>query len=416
MSKEKNAKKGETRHPVLKNPIFVTVALTLSLVILFTGVTGIILAVRNARALVSYGGVRIEKSAAAYLATTYKRSFISKYNATDSESFWSGRYSGETSWGELLESETEAYIREVAVGAYLFDRYSTLTRDEKKSIKELASSALVDFGCADRRDFDAKAEKYGFDYGGFVDALTLIYKTEQAQRRIYGDGGSVLSAGGFQSEVERYYGGYVYAKLLFIRTEFEYDIDENGDYRVNENGELATRPLTDAELSERTADIAEIRDAIAALENGTDGQITEQFFDDMLKKYELDDYTLEGYYFSPVDSVTGIPFADATRAFAEGVGAELLEFIYTREVGEFAEIPVSGGVCFVYRGEPAVGAYSSMTYEYFFSDFYSDAANYLYAASLLELSEAVSVKDRYYGEIDITALPYNWEFIIKSGF
>lgn len=78
MSKEKNAKKGETRHPVLKNPIFVTVALTLSLVILFTGVTGIILAVRNARALVSYGGVRIEKSAAAYLATTYKRSFISK--------------------------------------------------------------------------------------------------------------------------------------------------------------------------------------------------------------------------------------------------------------------------------------------------------------------------------------------------
>ena len=33
----------------------------------------------------------------------------------------------------------EEYIRSVAVGAYLFDRYATLTREEKRNIKELAA-------------------------------------------------------------------------------------------------------------------------------------------------------------------------------------------------------------------------------------------------------------------------------------
>ncbi len=416
MSKTKNRIKEKNGHPVLKNPIILTVAITLCAVILLGAVASIVLAVRNSRALVSFGGVRIEKGAAAYLATTYKTAFMSKYDAVEHNDFWQSEYKDGVTYGELLEAETEAYIREIAVGAYLFDRYATLSRDEKRNIRELCASAIVDFGCTDKKDFNSRVAKYGFDYNGFADALTLVYKKEQAQRRIYGDSGSMLATGAFKSEAERYYGSYAFAKLLFIRTEFEYDLDEKGEYRVNENGELVTRPLTAEELAERTADIADIREAVTALQNGTDGQITELYFDVMLEKYDLDDYTTEGYFFSPVDGVTGLPFADATRAFAESMGAELLQFIYDREIGEFAEIAVEGGVCFVYRGQLAAGAYFSRTYEYFFSDFYSDAANYLYAASLYELSPDVKIKDKYYDEIDIVSLPYNWEFIIKSGF
>ena len=411
--KGKNAK--NTR-PVLKNPIFITVAATLALVIILGAVSGILIAVRNSRALISVGGVRIEKSAAAYLATTYKKSFKEKYKAVDHPEFWKSEYENGVTYGELLERETEAYLREVAVGAYLFDRYSSLTRGEKKRIKELAASAIIDFGCADKRDFNERAAEMGFDYDGFVDALTLIYKMEQAQRRIYGDGGSTLASGAFKSEAERYYSGYVFVKLLIIRTEFEYKLDDKGNFTVDENGELEKRELTAEELATRNADIAEIRDAIIALQNGTDGQMTEMFFDTMLAKYDLDDYTRTGYYFSPVDAVTGIPFAEATATFAKQMGTELLEFAYTREIGEFAEIAVDGGVCFVYRGQLTSGAYSSSTHEYFFSDFYSDAANYLYAASLGELADDVVVKPKYYELIDIKALPYNWEFIIRSGF
>ena len=400
----------------MKNPILMTVAITLAFVILLGAVAGIIIGVREARALVSYGGVRIEESAAAYLATTFKTSFKGKYNAVDHPEFWAGEYENGMTYGELLEKETEEYIRSVAVGAYLFDRYATLTREEKRNIKELAASAILDFGFADKKEFNDRAAEYGFDYNGFVDALTLIYKNEQAKRRIYGDGGSVLAAGGFASECEKYYSAYAYAKILIIRTEYEYDVDENGRYTVDNDGNIVTRPLTSEELEQRNADIAEIREAMIALENGTDGQMTEAFLDTMLKKYNIDDYTTTGYYFSPVDGVTGLPFASATQAFVKQMGAEMLEFIYTREIGEFAEITVDGGVCFIYRGQPASGAYSSMTYEYFFEDFYSDAANYLYATAVSEMSAEVTVKDKYYSLIDIVALPYNWELVIRSGF
>ena len=416
----KNTKKGATVSkngcPVLKNPILVTVALTLALVILLGVVAGIIIGVREARALVSYGGVRIEKSAAAYLATTFKTKFKSKYNAVDHPEFWASEYSDGVTYGELLEKETEAYIREITVGAYLFDRYATLTREEKKNIKELAASAILDFGCTDKKDFNERAAKMGFDYNGFLDALILIYKNEQAKVRIYGDGGSVLAAGGFASECEKYYSAYTFAKILVIRTEYEYETDENGKYTVDVNGNLVTRPLTAAESESRNADITEIREAIIALENGTDGQMTEMFFDTMLKKYDIDNYTTEGYYFSPVDGVTGLPFATATQSFVKQMGAEMLEFIYTRQIGEFAELPIDGGICFIYRGQLTSGAYSSMTHEYFFEDFYSDAADYLYATSLNELAPEVSVKEKYRTLIDIVALPYNWEFVIKSGF
>jgi hypothetical protein len=254
----------------------------------------------------------------------------------------------------------------------------------------------------------------GFDYKGFSAALTLLYKKQQAQRRIFGDGGSTLSFAAYRSECEKYYSHYTYAKLLIIRTEFEYEVDKNGNYLVDEQGNLAKRPLTDEEYAERIADIEEVVAAMDAKANGTTGQITEEFFDIMLAKYDLDEYTTEGYFFSPVDSVSGLPFASSTEAFVKGMGEDLLEFIYTLDIGEFAKTSVEGGVCFVYRGNLVAGAYSSGVYEYFFSDFYSDAADYLYLTTLTGLIDEVDVKDKYYEHVDVVALPYNYEFVIRS--
>ena len=414
MSKDKKQKKSGKISRWLKNPIILTVAITLIAVILFGSVTGIIIAVRNHRAIITVGGVRIEKSTAAYLATSYKNTFMQKYKATDTASFWDGEYQDGKTYGELLREETEAYIREVAVGAYLFDRYAVLTTEEKKRLRSAAESAIQDFGCKDVAEFNDRAEKMGFDYKGFSAALTLLYKRQQAQRRIFGDGGSTLAYAAYQSECEKYYSHYTYAKLLIIRTEFEYQLDKNGNYIVDEEGNLAKRPLTDEEYAERLADIGEVVDAMDAKINGTTDRITEEFFDIMLAKYNLDEYTTEGYFFSPVDSVSGVPFASSTAAFVDGMGEELLEFIYTLDVGEFAKTEVDGGVCFVYRGNLIAGAYASDTYEYFFSDFYSDAADYLYLTTLTGLIDTVTVKDKYYDSVDIVALPYNYEFVIRS--
>ena len=414
MSKNKKRKKLGEAFPLIKNPIILTVAITLIAVILFGSVTGIIIAVRNHRAIITVGGVRVEKSTAAYLATSYKTTFMQKYKANDTQAFWDSEYKDGKTYGQLLFEETEAYIREVAVGAYLFDRYAVLTTEEKKKLKEVAKSAIQDFGCKDVAEFNDRAEAMGFDYKGFSAALTLLYKRQQAQRRIFGDSGSTLKYAAYQSECEKYYAHYTYAKLLIIRTEFEYQVDKNGKYIVDEEGNLAKRPLTDEEYAERIADIEEIVDAMDAKINGTNNQITEEFFDIMLAKYDLDEYTTEGYFFSPVDGVSGVPFASSTAAFVDGMGEDLLELIYTLDIGEFAKTEVEGGVCFVYRGNLIAGAYSSDTYEYFFSDFYSDAADYLYLTTLTGLIDTVRVKHTFYDKVNIITLPYNYEFVIRS--
>ena len=116
MSKNKKRKKLGEAFPLIKNPIILTVAITLIAVILFGSVTGIIIAVRNHRAIITVGGVRIEKSTAAYLATSYKTTFMQKYKANDTQTFWDSEYKDGKTYGQLLFEETEAYIREVAVG------------------------------------------------------------------------------------------------------------------------------------------------------------------------------------------------------------------------------------------------------------------------------------------------------------
>ena len=414
MSKDKKKKEARKCPRWLKNPIILTVAITLIAVILFGSVTGIIVAVRNERSLVTLGSVRIEKSTAAYLATSYKSTFMQKYKANDTVTFWESEYQDGKTYGRLLEEETEAYIREVAVGAYLFDRYAVLTTDERQKLKDTAANAVQRFGCKDVAEFNRRTKNMGFDFEGFSSALILLYKRQEAQRRIFGDGGTTLKLPAYQGECEKYYSHYTYAKLLVIRTEFEYATNQNGSPVYNNAGDRVTRPLTDEEYAERVADIAEIRDAIEAKKNGTNNQMTEEFFDIMLAKYEIDEYTTTGRFFSPVDSVTGMPFADATAAFADEVGEELLEFIYTREIGEFAEIEIEGGICFVYRGDLIAGAYSSQTYELMFKDFYSDAADYLYLTTLTSLINTVTVKDKYRELVDIVDLPYNYEFVIRS--
>ena len=137
------------------NPLFLTVVITVALALLFGAVMGIILAVRNARAVVSYGGVRMDKGVASYLAATYKDIYIKKLidnqiYAYDHEEFWKEEYEEGVTFGELLRSETENYIRSVAVGAYLFDRYSTLSREEKKNIRDAAEAVLSDKAGGDR--------------------------------------------------------------------------------------------------------------------------------------------------------------------------------------------------------------------------------------------------------------------------
>lgn len=395
------------------NPLFLTVVITVALALLFGAVMGIILAVRNARAVVSYGGVRMDKGAASYLAATYKDIYIKKLidnqiYAYDHEEFWEEEYEEGVTFGELLRSETENYIRSVAVGAYLFDRYSTLSREEKKNIRDAAEAVLSDKAGGDRKKFNEAAEAMGFDYSDFLRASELLYKAKQAKTLIYGNRGSVLESGAFPAECEKYMSTFSYVQLLFIRTEYEYETDGEGNYLRNPDGSLKRRELTAEELEERLADVEEVRRAIDAYENDSDNQMSPESFMSFLEKYPYDDYATTGYYLSVYSSYT--------YGFSEAVDLELTLELLDMEVGEYAEFDTEYGICFARCAEAEKNAYKQDSLSVFFSDFYSDAADYLYEEACLELMPEVTVKDRYAEIIDPVKTEANGEFVIPALF
>ena len=90
---------------------------------------------------------------------------------------------------------------------------------------------------------------------------------------------------------------------------------------------------------------------------------------------------------------------------------EVVEAVYSTPKGTYTEVETQWGVCFVYRDEPTPRAYVLPSMDRFFTDFYRDAANYLFHRELSAYSEEVKVDDTYSEEYN--NLPYNFNLVIR---
>jgi hypothetical protein len=84
------------------------------------------------------------------------------------------------------------------------------------------------------------------------------------------------------------------------------------------------------------------------------------------------------------------------------------------KIGEYrmVECPAIGGVCFIYKGDVVAGAYASESNP-FFTDFYSDAADYLFPKTLKDLMADVTFKKGFDPDA-IISQPRNNKYYIKS--
>ena len=393
-------------------PLRVLIIVFLSLVLCFGAVFGIIAAVRNAKAVMKYGSVYLSEGVASYLAATYKTSFIKGLgiDVYDSPEFWEREFRDGVSYGELLREETESYIRQVVAGTYLFDRYTSLTRDEKKAIKRAAEEKLDYLYNSDKNAFNESAGSMGFDYSDFEEATEMLYKYSRARSAIYGSEGEVLSSSAaYYGQCDRYYEKYSHVKLLFIRTETEYVTDENGN-RVTENGKDKTEPLNSADRAQRLADISAIATAIEALKTGENMQMTPLLFDTYLEKYSYDDeFDKGGYYFAPDSAYTAL-YLNNPEGITDykAIAKTALEM----EEGEYAKVQYNDGICYIYKYEREERAYTISRYSEFFEDFYSLAADYLYYENLKVIASEVDVREKFYN-IDPALIPKNAYVIAK---
>ena len=363
-----------------KNRLFIIIiAAVLGAILLFGIVFGTIALVTELTAVVSYNGVTLTEGVASYLASTFKASYKPKD-------------------GESLEDATERYIRAVVTAASLYDRHARLS-DEDNSWIETNVREVLDYKAGnDKAAFNAAAAEMGFTYDDFVVATRLIYKASRAKDVIYGAEGTKLA---YQSNVnlcEDYLATYAHVKIIFIRTKDRFAIDENGNRIPGEGGDDMLIPLDPAEIEARLSDIAEIEALMAAANKGEGVQMSLTTFDSYYKKYNDDPANSEnGYYFHQNSSFTAEYYEEYPN---------LMEKIFNMKIGEWGTSTDGDTVCAIYRYGPIPYDYLNAEMEPFFTDFYADSADYLFAKSLDTLAKEVNVKDSY-REINVAALKKN---------
>lgn len=361
----------------------------LALVLILGIVLGTVAIVAEARAVVSYEGVRIERGVASCLAATYKA-----MRTAESD--------------EATERAVERYIRRLAVAASLFDRISSLDAEDKEWIENNCAEVLDFHAERDPDKFDSLAEPMGFDYSDFLDATELIYKASAAITEIYGVGGAKLSYSENAYLVREYFETYTHVKILFVRTEDKLVHDTEGNLVPDGEGGYKTIALTDEERAAVLLDVGEITTLINNANSGTGAEMSLETFNSYYEKYNEEPAHAEGGYYLHESSAF-------TAYLAENMGyPTLVDTALSMDVGEWGKSVDGGIVCFIYKYAPIVTDYASSEMARFFSDFYSDAAEYLFSRSVDELTDDVRVKDAY-SEINVAALPKNKLFKTPLG-
>lgn len=384
--------------------LIILVSVFVSVAIIVGAVFAIVDAVRKANAAVIYNSVTLDEEEVNFLASYYKYRYMITLkqsgvtDAEDTKAFWSKKCNPVNTYGEILEYYTRQYVKQIAISAYLYDTYEGLSSADRREI-DLAVTEILDYYAGgDKEQFNQAVAKYGFDYSTFADISEMIYKASRVKDVVFGKNGSKLA-----SEVElcnAYLQEYSRVKLMFIRTDKDFKLDENGN-RITENGQDLMYELSAEEREARLADIEAIRAAIVGLENEGDVQMSATMFDNYLAVYKsgYDEKDKNGFYFHK-DS-------DYTEEFSEAF-PEITEAVFLMNTGSYKEVQTSVGVCFIYKYDVDLEnmVYADTSETSCFDDFYSNAASYAFDKTLSELGEDVEFKEKY-DALDLISLPYN---------
>lgn len=407
-----------------KNPLLIIAAITV-LVGIAVGVTlGVISCVASVNAVMEYEGVRLDKKTAAYLTSIHKNTYLAENKGTDTVGFWQTKRSDGKTHDTAFRESAEKYMRELVVGARLFDRYSKLTDEMEETVKKSAAKVAEYYYRTEgfEKLFEADAAAMGYDYEAFEKAAMLLYKSSMARSAVYGENGSEVSK--LVGECSEYLKKtYTHVEFLFLRTETTYVMD-GGKRVTNPDGTYQVKVLTAEEREARNAAASRLDSLIEAYySDSADGaeKITPEVIRNIASEFVSDqseDRINKGYYFSPYSEYTEsfmsqkdlIPALEAAFKLELDVGGNAyggVTLTLTNEVGERESVR-----CFIYKSEVAANAYRDAELSDFFTDFYSDAADYVHAKTIKTLSDDVKVKDAFY-ELDLVAIPHNDKHVLR---
>ena len=399
--------------------VIIFVSAVLSLVLLLGIVLGTVAIVKNASYAVKLESVGMTEGVANYFVTLFKDSYIrqlksSGVEAADTAAFWASPYINEqvstSTQGDYLKLYVENNVKKILADNYLFDKYLTLSSEAKNDIAMTVREILYTKAANSRSQFDSDAELYGFDYDDFKTAVEMLYKSSAVTKGVFGSNGQNLV--GLTDYCDEFFMGsddfvgYTRAKVVFVRTEDTFKLDENGN-RIKESttdadGKLiqvdVTRPLTKEEKEAREKHISVFEACIDGFKNDT---VPKSTFDEEAEKVyaygENDSVGYDGYYFCRGNFFTNefsTAYSDVVEKATRLSVGEVGVVEYTKESEGYDERNGFVGKVYIYRVENETRAYENVTSP-FFTDFYRVASYALTLRMADENMEKATFRDRW---------------------
>ena len=392
--------------------VIIFVAVFLSAILIFGIVLGVIAAVKHANAVYSYNGTVMDKRVASFFASRYKVDYFSAlrsegHTPIDDEEFWGSEYKDGVSYRDNFSKLLDAHLKEILVANYIFDNCRSLTGTDKDEINKTISEVLDYKAGGSVEKFNEMSREYGFDYNSFKTAVTMYYKASNAFLAMFGENGVNISRD--ETVCGSYLNEYTHVSLIIVRESTELNsIEGEGDRNAY---------LGSEEKEKRAEYINTIHTALDAYKNDSDGKMTATAFENWLDDEENSATTWRevGYYFNEN--------AEKTAEFAE-LFPDVVKKAYEMENYSFDEVEMTltlemedGGEfeeklhVFMYKYPPVDGAYTDEEAAYYwFSDFYSDAAVFIYSRYLNEYREGVQ-KGGSYDKFNAESIPLNIELV-----
>ena len=392
--------------------LLIFVCIFVSILLVLGAVLGIASAIKKSRSVVSFKGITMDEEVASFFVTQYKYNFMSMLSASgvknveDTLGFWNKVSENEKTYGELLTAGAYEYIKQIMATNYIYDRYASLSKSDKAVISTAVEETLTYKAGGNENTFNKAVSEYGFSYSSYKTAVTMLYKATLAQTIVCGSKGENLENGSQSIKeyitVEEYLSRFSHVKLLFIRTDTTFVLDNSGNRIKNSDGSYQLRNLTDEEKEQRQSLISEIRGHISAIGSG-EAEMGATMFDYYLQNNDEGDPDMRsnGYYFNEN--------SEYTQVFTS-VYEDIVNTSYELQIGEFGEAEVDFGVCFIYKYETSESDLEKSTLEVCFRDFYSDLSGVFFDKLLADFTPHVEFSKKM-DNVDVLKLPYNYIYL-----
>ncbi len=404
--KSKNNSKKTADQAKRSKFLLIFVCIFLAIVLIFTVVFTAISSSRSKGSVAYYKTVAMDRETANYFVTKYKYIYMGELSrsgvspVTDTKFFWNSVADDGKTYGEHLADNTREFIKQILVTNYLFDRYATLSSEDRNKITRAVEETITYQAGGNRSTFENEVKKHGFSYNSYKSAAVMLYKSQVAQSIICGIDGSALKE---EDElVSEYLAEYSHVKLLFIRTETTFELDSEGNRKKDDRGNYILRELTSQERAERQSLIEEIKGYIDA--TGSAASMSETMFNNYLTDYDEGDAETHTYgYYLHNASAFSIIFSEKFPLVAEKV-FEMGKVSGTNAKFGYADVDV--GVCFIYKCATSTSDLNVSALAECFADFYTNLSAVFFERQVKALTPSVKFKSKF-SEIDMVGFPYN---------